>query len=520
MLPSRPLSLRAYLAFIVFLLVLIPASIVIVLAFSQAREMVTVERVKTVGRVADERHEQLGWILRRAVQRGESDLLEMYRRCGALESHQACYQDSMKFLQASEYALGVVLWGPGKRVLTEGETPANLNAPPVLKPEQLAWFTPRVAGALPTYLVVVHDPQGRYHLAVHYSVTNILPLFLQPQPELGQSGETFLVDEQGFFITNARYHSTQGHGMQPISADPMRRCLSPENGETLALDYRDVPIIHGFRFVPEIGAGCIMAHADQSEAFAALLLLRQAMFAALALLLVLAVAAAYFLARWVVKPVVAMTDDIVRFTNHGEAPREGKRPYREVQELYHSFSAMTVQLHQSQQETAMLMAQLEEIANTDKLTGAWNRRRLEEAATAALERLARHHVPVSLLMLDIDHFKIVNDVWGHAVGDQVLAELVRISFGALRSNDSITRWGGEEFVILCPDTSLSTLAVVAERLRQMVELADFPVAGKITISLGVAQCRPDESWQDCLRRADAALYAAKNGGRNQVRLAD
>ncbi|HIJ62847.1 MAG TPA: diguanylate cyclase [Rhodospirillaceae bacterium] len=122
-------------------------------------------------------------------------------------------------------------------------------------------------------------------------------------------------------------------------------------------------------------------------------------------------------------------------------------------------------------------------------------------------------------MLDIDHFKTVNDTYGHAVGDQVLVELSGLLRSSLRSADSLTRWGGEEFIILCPGTTLPTAIVLAERLRGIVDGATFTTVGDVKISLGVAECQSGEDWQQWFTRADAALYKAKANGRNQVQFA-
>jgi len=163
--------------------------------------------------------------------------------------------------------------------------------------------------------------------------------------------------------------------------------------------------------------------------------------------------------------------------------------------------------------------ELDQLASTDRLTGAWNRRWLENLAAAEIDRLARSECALSMLMLDIDHFKAINDVHGHAVGDDVLAALADTLRRALRPSDSLIRWGGEEFVVLSPGTTLTAAIVLAERLRGLVASAGFAPVGHLTISLGAAECLPGESWRQWLERADASLYRAKAGGRNQVRFA-
>jgi diguanylate cyclase (GGDEF)-like protein/hemerythrin-like metal-binding protein len=176
-------------------------------------------------------------------------------------------------------------------------------------------------------------------------------------------------------------------------------------------------------------------------------------------------------------------------------------------------------LQQTNQELQASIAELDRLASTDKLTGAWNRRRLEEAAANEMERLRRYDHPLSLILLDIDFFKKVNDRHGHSVGDQVLADLVAVVKSTLRTTDSITRWGGEEFVVLCANTTLSTVTMLAERLREKIAGTAFQVVQHITVSMGVAECLAGETWGQWFDRTDAALYQAKTSGRNQVQVA-
>lgn len=177
------------------------------------------------------------------------------------------------------------------------------------------------------------------------------------------------------------------------------------------------------------------------------------------------------------------------------------------------------ELQLTNQELQKTMVELDRLASTDKLTGAWNRRRLEEAVFNEMDRLKRYDHPLSMLIIDIDLFKKVNDYHGHAVGDQVLAILAAVVQSTYRAIDSLTRWGGEEFVVLCPNTTLSTSAMLAERLRERIAQAVFPAVKNITVSIGVAECMSGETWEQWFKRADDALYRAKACGRNQVQIA-
>ena len=166
---------------------------------------------------------------------------------------------------------------------------------------------------------------------------------------------------------------------------------------------------------------------------------------------------------------------------------------------------------------------LHRLALTDALTGISNRRHIEYMLHVAVEEARRSHRELAVIMLDIDHFKRVNDSHGHPVGDQVLEQIVHVCQGALRQHDRLGRMGGEEFLVVLPDTDIEDGLQVAERLRACVA-ATRPVVGgvelQLSISLGVAQLRAaDTGATSLVRRADAALYHAKDNGRNRVEAA-
>lgn len=160
--------------------------------------------------------------------------------------------------------------------------------------------------------------------------------------------------------------------------------------------------------------------------------------------------------------------------------------------------------------------ELQRLATTDRLTGVWNRARLEEILIVEMMRAERYQQPLSLLIIDVDHFKVINDTFGHLAGDAVLIELTQRIRVQVRSVDALARWGGEEFVLLLPQCGVVDGLVVAEKLRAVVADQPFPVVGRVTASFGLAQFQPGETLDSWLHRADEALYAAKQGGRNRV----
>lgn len=169
---------------------------------------------------------------------------------------------------------------------------------------------------------------------------------------------------------------------------------------------------------------------------------------------------------------------------------------------------------------AELHGNLARLAHTDALTGVLNRRALEMEADRELARSARSGSPLAVLMLDIDHFKKLNDAFGHAAGDGALCSLVNLVKQELRNTDVVARFGGEEFIALLPDTDLAGAQETAERLRQAIHSLRTPYEHamlQFTVSIGVAQAYPDDTrWEMLLHRADKALYEAKAAGRNRV----
>ena len=162
------------------------------------------------------------------------------------------------------------------------------------------------------------------------------------------------------------------------------------------------------------------------------------------------------------------------------------------------------------------------LANFDALTGLPNRRQFEAVLGGQVDRVARSGEPALLLMLDIDHFKQVNDRFGHQVGDEVLRYFSKRAAAEMRDTDRLGRYGGEEFLaVLTATEDASSAHLAAERVRDGVAKHDWGRVApdlQVTVSLGVAVCQPDESIEQLLARADAALYAAKRAGRDCVRM--
>lgn len=159
---------------------------------------------------------------------------------------------------------------------------------------------------------------------------------------------------------------------------------------------------------------------------------------------------------------------------------------------------------------------LEEVSVRDKLTGAFNRVKLDEVLESEVHRAKRYKHPFSIILLDIDDFKQTNDTYGHLVGDAILVEMKKVIELSLRSTDILGRWGGEEFMIICPETSLDEGKIVAEKVRAKIANHAFPHVKQKTASFGVSSYRDEERLESMIKRCDEALYEAKNLGKNRV----
>jgi diguanylate cyclase (GGDEF)-like protein len=162
---------------------------------------------------------------------------------------------------------------------------------------------------------------------------------------------------------------------------------------------------------------------------------------------------------------------------------------------------------------------LTQVARRDALTGVLNRHGLRDELARAAERGDERFFPVSIVFVDIDHFKRINDTHGHAVGDQVIMRIADVITGAIQREDLCARWGGEEFLLIFPGTRVADARAIAERLRRALHRSDWPAGLRVTGSFGVAQAGAGEDLVEGIRRADEAMYAAKSQGRDRVELA-
>ncbi len=237
----------------------------------------------------------------------------------------------------------------------------------------------------------------------------------------------------------------------------------------------------------------------------------------------------------------SITSKVVTMTRHAAAIRAGHLDEMlpngtgdELGVLAGAFNAMTLRVkylvetleekvRQRTQELADKNRELDAtnqmlatLSMTDRLTGLCNRRKLDQSLEAEWRRAKRYGSVFSVVMVDLDNFKAVNDTYGHTVGDAVLVRAADLLVAGTRETDVVGRWGGEEFLIVCPETDAPAVMALAEGLRREFEASDFSGSGRMTASFGLAVYAGDAESGGLLERADAALYRAKEGGRNQV----
>ncbi|WP_373072441.1 GGDEF domain-containing protein [Sulfurimonas sp.] len=174
-------------------------------------------------------------------------------------------------------------------------------------------------------------------------------------------------------------------------------------------------------------------------------------------------------------------------------------------------------IKKSQKENFIKQLELEKMAIEDKLTGLYNRTKLDEVLTHELQRASRYKESIGLFIIDIDYFKSVNDMYGHLVGDQVIIDISKLIKNNLRSTDTLFRWGGEEFIVLSLETHKEEAMTIAHKINNYIKEAEFDLVGHKTVSIGVTTNNEDDDVTSIIKRADEALYLAKNSGRDCVK---
>lgn len=193
---------------------------------------------------------------------------------------------------------------------------------------------------------------------------------------------------------------------------------------------------------------------------------------------------------------------IIRFFDYSRERAANKKKREELEK-----NLLALEIEKSEYEKS---------SKEDPLTGCLNRAGFSSILMREQENLSKNGSPVSFVILDIDHFKQINDSYGHNVGDEVLVNLTKLIQGKIRNTDALVRWGGEEFVILCGDTPIQNAQFLAEKLRMAIENGELIKQQKVTCSFGIAEMIAGEDPKRLFERADKALYSSKENGRNRV----
>lgn len=335
-------------------------------------------------------------------------------------------------------------------------------------------------------------------------------------------GELILLDAQGRPLVGT---SATPIDPQPLPGDILQR-LQARPGEPIEFRSFDGRKVLGVTDSDRGRSVILLAQKDSAEVHAAWRALRDRLLMLVTGLSLLAGALAYLIGHSIITPLRRLIGAAERIAGGDLSVQLPAAQNDEVGRLTRAFNRMTDSLRHSRSEieAASLALQqqnqlLERLSVTDSLTGLYNRRKLDEFLAGQIARFERHGRGFAVLMLDIDHFKPLNDKYGHQVGDEVLAQVAKILAQSIRTVDFAARYGGEEFVVVLAETELQAALDTAERIRMTVAEAAYGQAERriaVTVSVGVAEYRKDETADGVIARADGALYRAKGAGRNRV----
>ena len=496
----RSLSFRTQLLLLMVTPVLVATAVLGWLAYQSASEALSQGAIRAVGIAADAREQALVLRLRRQQERALGFLRHAASDCATEKgtAQAQCLQRTLADFMATEGVLGARLSLPGQKPIDLGRQASTLGDFRPLPPGQLARFEPKQDGGR-VYDMLVE--QGGMRLGLRFDAAFLEPLF-EDEQGLGTSGETFLADAQGVFITAPKY---PGHGGEtqshPIDAQPMRECLSGRDTEVLAPDYRGVDVIHGFRFIEEIGGGCIMAHIEQTEAFAPARALGMRMAQVAALLALLSVGLSFFFARTFSRPMGRLTDK-ARALQSGDfditVPVEGPR---ELKTFAQTFATMARSLRESSEERARLLARETEARREAEEQKALLRLIIEQSGEAIIMADERGILRVFNPAAERQHAATQRELeapeWSSAYGLLSLegrplapeeVPLYRAVHGEVVAN---ARWR-----VRWPDGSVRTLEGTATPLRK----PDGAPAGGVLIARDITQQQEVEVERERLLR--------------------
>ncbi|QXW18143.1 sensor domain-containing diguanylate cyclase [Comamonas aquatica] len=355
----------------------------------------------------------------------------------------------------------------------------------------------------------IFSPSGEYLGAIGGSI------YLKQESMLNRLlGTHFYADGSYLYVVDKSkriiYHPNPDRVGQVVTGNAViDRVISGDSGYAAVDNSQGTAMLAGFAQVPSSGWGIVAQRPQQATLAPLDTLMRTVLYKTLPLTCVLLLVI-WWGSRRIAQPLRQLANGAHTMDRADTAQtiQSVQSWYYEAQELKKAMLVGLGLLHKN-------MSQLRQDVSTDPLTGLGNRRHID----AALAHFASQDIPFAVVAIDIDHFKHVNDTFGHGVGDMVLKQLAAQMRDVCRADDVPCRVGGEEFLLLLPKASLADAAQVAERLRHLAEITELPVVGHITISVGVSH------WPHCsasqttvFKQADDMLYAAKHAGRNQVQV--
>ena len=325
------------------------------------------------------------------------------------------------------------------------------------------------------------------------------------------SGHIYLTDVQIYVVDTRRallFHSVEARIGTVVGANPaIDEALRGRDGSVRITDARGQDVLSGFAHIPTAHWGLITQRPIVSVLAPLKTLMTQIVLTTLPLAVI------GFLLLWWLSALIARPLRQLAENTNAAGLIEGADRIAGIKAWYFEASNIRQALLHGIRSTQMTVSGLEQASHTDPLTGLLNRRAMD----AALAKMEENRQPLAIVALDIDHFKRVNDTWGHDMGDKVLQRLAALMREGSREQDLPCRVGGEEFLLLLPHTDLPAAVDVGERLRRVVEQTPMDPVGHITISLGVTIWpRADLSLEASLKEADELMYQAKREGRNRL----
>jgi diguanylate cyclase (GGDEF)-like protein len=336
---------------------------------------------------------------------------------------------------------------------------------------------------------------------------------------IGQTGHLHLVDQDARLVVSSAPTGAAALAVR-LPAAATRSLVA--NGDAVATykDYRGYPVIGAMRSVSALGWS-VVAEIERAEAYARVSRQRTITLVILTALVIAVGLAAYVLALTVVRPLERLTAGATQVGAGNFDVHVPVLDYGEVGYLTRAFNVMVTHLRKGREELAAINVALETLSVTDGLTGLFNHKHLMQTLAGELARAQRHKHSLSILMIDVDHFKEYNDRFGHQRGDRLLADIAQLFKRTTRSIDYAARYGGDEFLLLLHEISAIEALRLAERVRSAVASARFgPGDARVTVSIGVASYpEHGETAEAVIASADAGLYEAKRAGRNGIVLA-